>query len=144
MPRLESAKRLMRRWFTSIPFFIVLGLILGAAIAIPLMPKPSVATITISGEIYDQAYTDDILDMLRYARDNSQIKAVVLRIDSAGGEASAIEQIYLDILQLRQQKPVVASIGTSTNSPLLIPFFKQSEIYFVRRCLWSSMYLAQM
>ncbi len=29
MSRLESAKRLMRRWFTSIPFFVVLGLGLG-------------------------------------------------------------------------------------------------------------------
>ena len=111
MPRLESAKRLMRHWFTSIPFFIVLGLILGGLIAVPLIPKPNIATITISGTIFDQAHTDDILDMLRYTRDNSDIKAVVLRIDSPGGEVSVIEQIYLDVLRLRQQKPVVTSIG---------------------------------
>ena len=29
MSRLESARRLMRCWFTSIPFFVVLGLGLG-------------------------------------------------------------------------------------------------------------------
>jgi len=111
MPNLESTKRLMRRWFTSIPFFVLLSLVLGGLISIPVIPKPSIATITISGEILDQAYTDDILDMLRYARDDDRIKAVVLQIDSPGGFVSTIEQIYLDVLRLRQEKPVVASIG---------------------------------
>lgn len=111
MPRLESAKRSVYRWFSSIPFFILLGLILGGLISITLIHKPGIATITISGPIFEQAYTDDILDMLRYARDDSNIKAVVLQIDSPGGEASVIEQIYLDVLRLRQHKPVVASIG---------------------------------
>jgi len=111
MSRLESAKRLMRRWFTSIPFFVLLGLILGVLISIPVIPQPSIATITISGEIYSQAYTDDILDMLRDARDDGNIKAVVLQIDSPGGAAFVFEQIYLDVLRLRQQKPVVTSIG---------------------------------
>jgi len=111
MPSRESAKRWARRWFTSIPFFVVLGLVLGALIFIPLIPKPNIATITISGAILEQAYVDDILDMLRFAGDDDSIKAVVLQIDSPGGGASAIEQIYLDVLRLRQQKPVVASIG---------------------------------
>jgi len=111
MSRLESAKRLLRRWFTSVLFFVLLGLVLGALISIPLIPKPNIAIITISGSILEQAYTDDILDMLRYARDDDSIKAVVLRIDSPGGRASVIEQIYLDVLRLRGQKPVVASIG---------------------------------
>lgn len=111
MPRLESAKRLMRRWFTSIPFFIVLALGLGVLISVLAIPKPNIATITISGEIVDQAYTDDILDMLKDAGNDDSIKAVVLQIDSPGGFVSTIEQIYLDVLRLRQQKPVVASIG---------------------------------
>ena len=112
MSGLESAKRLMRRWFTSIAFFVLLGLILGGLISIPVVPKPNIATITISGIVLGQAYVDDILDMLKYARDDDSIRAVVLRIDSPGGGVSAVEQIYLDILRLRQQKPVVVSIGT--------------------------------
>ena len=112
MSRLESAKRLMRRWFTSIPFFVLLGLILGGLISIPVIQKPNIAIITISGAIYDETYTNDILDMLRYARDDDSIKAVVLQIDSPGGYASLVESIYLDVLRLRQQKPVVTSIGT--------------------------------
>jgi protease-4 len=59
----------------------------------------------------EQAYTDDILDMLRYAREDDSIKAIVLWIDSPGGGASATEQVYLDVLRIRGQKPIVASIG---------------------------------
>lgn len=82
--KLESIKRLLRRWFTSIPLFVLLGLILEVAIAIPVVPKPHIATITISGVLFDQAYVDDILDMLSHARDDDSIKAVVLQIDSPG------------------------------------------------------------
>ena len=116
MSRLESARKFTRRWLTSIPSFILLGLILGALISIPVITKPNIATITISGVILNQAYADDIVDALRYARNSSDIKAVVLQIDSPGGLAVTTEQIYLDLLRLRQQKPVVASIGTSAAS----------------------------
>ena len=116
MPRLESTKRLMRRWFTSISFFVLLGLVLGVLISIPVVPKPNIAIIPISGLILEQAYTDDVLDMLQQVRDDDSIKAVVLQIDSPGGYVSAIEPIYLDVLRLRQQKPVVASIGMTAAS----------------------------
>jgi len=112
MSRLESLSKLMRRCFVSIPFFIVLGLVLGGLVSSLVTPRPVIATITIPGVIVDQAYVDDILDMLRYAREDHSIKGVVLRINSPGGGASATEQIYLDVLRLRQQKPVVVSIGS--------------------------------
>ncbi len=111
MSRLESTGRSMRRWFTSIPFFILLGLLLGGLVSIPVVPRPGIAVITISGPILEQTAADDILAELRSVRDDSSVKAVVLQIDSPGGSASAIEPIYLDILQLRQRKPVVAYIG---------------------------------
>lgn len=111
MSGLESTKRLLRRWFTSILFFVLVGLILGAAIAIPVIPRPRIATIAISGSILDQTFANNVLDRLKHAMDDDSIKAVVLKIDSPGGAVSIIEQIYLDVLRLRAQKPVVASIG---------------------------------
>ena len=77
-----------------------------------VIPRPNIATITISGAILEQAYADDIVKALRYAQDDSSIKAVVLQIDSPGGGASVSEQVYLNVLRLRRQKPVVVSIGT--------------------------------
>lgn len=111
MPKLESAKRLLRRWFTSILFFVLLGLVIGGLIAVPLIPRPNIAIIDVTGAILNQAYVDGILDSLQTARDDSSIRAVVLRIDSPGGGVSVTEQIYLDTLRLRQQKPVVVSVG---------------------------------
>ncbi|MFC2006464.1 S49 family peptidase [Chloroflexota bacterium] len=113
MPKLESTKRLLRCWFTSIPFFIALGLILGAVIAVPIVPKPRIAVIAVSGTIMGQNYADEIIGRLKDARDDNTIKAVVLQIDSPGGGVSVTEQIYLDLLRLRAEKPVVASIGAT-------------------------------
>lgn len=110
MPRLESTKRLLRRWFTSIPFFVVLGLILGVAMAIPLIPQPKIATISIADVLLEQTYVDDILKALTHAREENSIEAVVLEIDSPGGYVVTTEQIYLEILRLRQKKSVVASV----------------------------------
>lgn len=110
MPRLESAGRLLRRWFTSIPFFVALGLVVGVLIAIPLVPRPKIVTITISDVLLEQTYVDDILQALTQAREENSIKAVVLEIDSPGGYVVTTEQIYLEVLRLRQKKPVVASV----------------------------------
>jgi len=54
----------------------VLELILRGLISIPVIPEPSIATITISGAILEQACADDILDALRYAGESNSIKAV--------------------------------------------------------------------
>lgn len=112
MSRLESVKRLLRRWLWSISFFVLLGLVLGTLISISLIPEPNIAIITISGPILNQANIDDILNMLQFAQDDDSIKGVVLQIDSPGGYVVTTEQIYLEALRLRQKKPVVASIGT--------------------------------
>ncbi len=112
MSKLDSAIKLARRWITSIPFFVGLGLVLGGLISVPVIARPHIAVIPISGLILGQAYTDDILSMLKYAGDDDRIKAVVLQIDSPGGGASAVEQVYWDLLRLRGHKPVVASVGT--------------------------------
>jgi len=51
------------------------------------------------------------LEQLVKFRKNNQIKAVLLRIDSPGGAVVPSQELYMEILKLRQQKPVVASLG---------------------------------
>ena len=116
MAGLEYIWAMLRRWFISIPMLALLGLIVGTSVSTAVISRPYIGVITISGAILEQSYTDDILDMLRYARDDDSIKAVVLQIDSPGGGVSVVEQIYLDVLQLRQHKPVVASVGARAAS----------------------------
>jgi protease-4 len=48
---------------------------------------------------------------LRKLKADDSVKAVVLRIDSPGGSALASDLIWHELMQLRQKKPVVASVG---------------------------------
>ena len=90
----------------------------------PPMPKVNndmdkVAIVVAKGTILDgnqKAGTiggDSTARLLRQARLDDNIKAVVLQIDSPGGSAFASEVIRQEILQLRQAgKPVISSMST--------------------------------
>lgn len=75
-----------------------------------------------SGEIVDEASTaslagDEQIDGRRMAadlrrlRDDDDVKAVVLRVNSPGGSAYASEQIWREVVRLKEKKPVVVSMG---------------------------------
>lgn len=55
-----------------------------------------------------------IEDQLDHAARDSHVKAVILKVDSPGGEVLASDEIYKLILDFQEQheKPVVASMGT--------------------------------
>jgi len=56
---------------------------------------------------------DSTAKLLRKARNNEQVKAVVLRVDSPGGSAYASEIIRQEVELLKKAgKPIVASMGT--------------------------------
>ena len=71
----------------------------------------SIAVIDISGVITD-ADTEKIGKLLERYGDNSSIKAIILHIDSPGGGAAASQEIYHQVMQVREQKhkKVVASV----------------------------------
>lgn len=48
---------------------------------------------------------------LEALKDNDNVKAVVLRVNSPGGSAYASEQIWHAVTQLKEKKPVVVSMG---------------------------------
>jgi protease-4 len=56
----------------------------------------------------------DVVEQLRKFADDSSIKAIILRVDSPGGGAAASEEIYREVLRIRDKKKkrIVASIGT--------------------------------
>ncbi len=81
---------------------------------------PNVAIVTAAGVIVDgeapsgqAAGGDTIAAYLRKAREDDDVKAVVLRIDSPGGSAFASDIMRDEILALKAAgKPVVASMGS--------------------------------
>jgi protease IV len=80
--------------------------------------KGRVGVVVASGEILDGRQPSGVIggittaDLLREARDDDDIAAVVLRIDSPGGSIFASEQIYREVAAIKAAgKPVVVSMG---------------------------------
>lgn len=81
-------------------------------------PRPQVAVVVAEGEISGGEQPPGGVGgvstsaLLREARDDEHVKAVVLRVDSPGGEVFASEQIRREIVALKEAgKPVVVSMG---------------------------------
>jgi protease-4 len=88
---------------------IILPLCLGYRLSLALIPVPQVAVIRIEGDIWG-FYTDYISQALEEVGNDPAVRAVVLDIVSPGGEVSASEGLYFDVLKLRERKPVIVSI----------------------------------
>ena len=88
------------------------------------MPKDKsgniVAVYYASGEITDYSGSSaseegivgtKVIRDLRKLKDNDDVKAVVLRVNSPGGSAFASEQIWHAVKELKTKKPVIVSMG---------------------------------
>ncbi|HEY2200661.1 MAG TPA: signal peptide peptidase SppA, partial [Solirubrobacteraceae bacterium] len=80
--------------------------------------KAKIGVIVAAGEILDGDQApgtiggDSTSRLIREARFDKDVKAVVLRVDSPGGSVLASEQIYRELVALRAAgKPVVVSMG---------------------------------
>ena len=54
---------------------------------------------------------EKVIDDLRGLREDDDVRAVVLRVNSGGGSAYASEQIWREVELLKEKKPVVVSMG---------------------------------
>ena len=105
------AIKISKRWLGSIYFSILFSLILGIVLSIMVIPQPIISEITISGVLLDMSQADSIIEELKVAQNDRHVKGVVLNIDSSGGAVNVIQAIYLEVLELTQYKPVVATIN---------------------------------
>ncbi len=71
--------------------------------------KEKVGVVEISGVIAD---AKNILKQLDKYRDDANIKAIVLRINSPGGAVGPSQEILREVEKVRKVKKVVASLGT--------------------------------
>jgi protease-4 len=67
-----------------------------------------VQLVRLEGEIVEPRR---VVEQLEDAREDSDVRAVVLRIESPGGAVGASQEIYQELRSLDKAKPVVASIG---------------------------------
>lgn len=71
------------------------------------------ARVDIEGIILD---SDEITKWLRRYRKDESIKGVLVRIDSEGGAVGPSQEIYSALIDLKAEKPVVASLGSMATS----------------------------
>ena len=70
--------------------------------------KDKVAVLTIEDVILD---SDKYLESLNKIRKNSSVKAIVVRINSPGGAVGPSQEIYSELLSIKDKFPVVVSMG---------------------------------
>jgi protease-4 len=108
--KLEITWELVRPVLLWIALPLVLGLLIAAAI-----PRPVIGVIHLDVAI-DSYSAGDLIAQIDYARQQPQVRAVVLLVDSPGGTVADTESVYQELLLLRQAKPVVTSIGAMAAS----------------------------
>ena len=86
---------------------IGVGLIISREDGFPIGER--IAILEIQGVILD---SKPYLDSLSKIKKDDGIKAIVLRIDSPGGAVGPSQEIYSEILKLREKKPVIATLGS--------------------------------
>ena len=86
---------------------------------LPSLAQNKVAVVVASGSIVDGHQPDgtigseSMLELLRQVKEDTAVKAVVIRIDSGGGSAFASEVIRAEIIALRDKNiPIYISMGT--------------------------------
>ena len=85
----------------------------------PAVQQGNVALIVASGTILDGAHpegtigSETLSELIRSARQDEEVKAIVLRVDSGGGSAFASEIIRQELQRAREAgKPIVVSMGS--------------------------------
>lgn len=97
------------RRLASLALWVLAPLVVGGLLAVVAVPAPRVAVIRFQGVIWEES-VPYLAEMLQRASDDRAIKAVVLQLDSPGGDVTATEELYFRLLELRQSKPLVVTI----------------------------------
>ena len=75
-----------------------------------------IAVLYASGEIYsgkgdNGVYSQTIIKQIKDIKEDDHIKAVVLRVNSPGGDAGASAEILYELNELKKKKPLIVSFG---------------------------------
>jgi protease-4 len=78
----------------------------GATDKVAVISMRGLISSSVPGSVSD-SMVDDMRAALQQARDDDRVKAIVLEIDSPGGEVTASDAIYSALVKARAKKPVV-------------------------------------
>ena len=119
--RRKRVRELVERASRSYVVIVVLAVVVGLQVA-PVVGQLSagpvsgeVAVVTLSGGI-NGGNAQSVAERLREAREDPDVEAVVLYINSPGGSAPASETLYLAVKRTAAELPVVTAVGAMAAS----------------------------
>lgn len=89
--------------------WIIIPLVLGILLS-TLVPKPIIGVIRLEDAIYSYS-AQNMIKQIQYAIDHPEVRAVVLVFESPGGTVVDTEAIYMELMRLREKKPVVTAVN---------------------------------
>ncbi len=94
-------------------FLIVFGVIAALSLVMTFKGKvhlgEKVALVRVTGVILDST---SVIEELKEHSKNRSVKAIVLRVDSPGGGVAPSQEIYEEIVKIKEKKKVVVSMGS--------------------------------
>ena len=125
-------RSLLRRVARSYVLFVVIGVVVGLAVA-PVAwnatsSEGTVAVVPVAGTI-DGGTSAGVSSMLQQARSDPDVEAVVLLANSGGGGAAASEELYLQTKRTADEMPLVTSVDASAASGAYYTIAPSDHIY---------------
>lgn len=112
----DDVRRALGALTQSYILLIIVGILIGFQVAPYVISvtsddpaQPRVAVISLSGSI-DGETASQVVNQIERARADPRVQAMVLRVNSPGGGASASEQLYLTVKRAAEDMPVVVSV----------------------------------
>lgn len=93
------------RWQSA---WLLVPLLVGILLA-ALIPQPVIGLIYLQDAIHAFS-SQQLIAQIEYAREQADVRAVVLVLDSPGGTVVDTEAVYLELARLRAEKPVVTMV----------------------------------
>ena len=110
LANIEAPSASQKQANTRIALWLITPLLIGWLASQALIPRPAVGIIRLNTEIWDGS-AEFVMMQIEEARRNPAIKAVVLQLDSPGGEVVATQTLFLELQSLRKEMPLVSSIN---------------------------------
>ncbi|QGX96089.1 S49 family peptidase [Haloplanus rallus] len=128
----NRTRALLSRIARSYVLFVAVGVVVGLALA-PVAwnatsSEGTVAVVPVAGTI-DGSTSASVTAMLQQARNDPDVKAVVLLVNSGGGGAAASEELYLQTKRTAAEMPLVTSVDAAAASGAYYTIAPSDRIY---------------
>ena len=112
MGNVSALWKVATSWYVSLLFVVAAGIAIGYFVFFDVYPgKPKIGIIDIPFSVITDDSAFVFTAYLDFARQNDDIKAVVIKLNSPGSFGAAGEQMYRETRKLRETKPVVIAMG---------------------------------